>query len=183
MVQTPAQASLDIDVLHTLDSDSGIDGTVNGETLTGTAYGEQIDGMAGDDTLLGLDGDDFMITGGAGNDSLTGGAGSDTFVWIAGDEGTASTMAVDTITDFDASVSGDAIDLSQLLSGGTPETIDQFLDVAVVNGSTEISIHPSGAGGDVTQKIVLQDVDLSSLGDNNAILNTMLQNGNLHLDG
>nr|WP_246506578.1 Ig-like domain-containing protein [Kistimonas asteriae] len=175
-------ATLDIDVMHTLDSTGAIDGTVNGETLTGTAFGEQINGMAGNDTLLGLDGDDFMI-GGAGNDTLTGGAGSDTFVWIAGDEGTASTIAVDTITDFDASVSGDAIDLSQLLSGETPETIDQFLDVAVVNGSTEISIHPSGAGGDVTQKIVLQDVDLSSLGDNNAILNTMLQNGNLHLDG
>ncbi|GFS07481.1 poly(beta-D-mannuronate) C5 epimerase 3, partial [Elysia marginata] len=175
-------ATLDIDVMHTLDSAGSIDGTVSGETLTGTAYGEQIDGMAGDDTLLGLDGDDFMI-GGAGNDTLTGGAGSDTFVWIAGDEGTASTIAVDTITDFDASVSGDAIDLSQLLSSGTPETIDQFLDVAVVNGSTEISIHPTGEGGDVTQKIVLQDVDLSSLGDNNAILNTLLQNGNLHLDG
>ncbi|GAA4652839.1 VCBS domain-containing protein [Kistimonas scapharcae] len=175
-------ATLDIDVMHTLDSTGGIDGTVNGETLTGTAFGEQINGMAGDDTLLGLDGDDFMI-GGAGNDTLTGGAGSDTFVWIAGDEGTASTIAVDTITDFDASVSGDAIDLSQLLSGETPETIDQFLDVAVVNGSTEISIHPTGEGGDVTQKIVLQDVDLSSLGDNNAILNTLLQNGNLHLDG
>ncbi len=175
-------ATLDIDVLHAMDTTGALEGTANGDTLNGTAFSERIDGMAGDDTLLGLDGDDFMI-GGAGNDTLTGGAGSDTFVWIAGDEGTASTIAVDTITDFDASVSGDAIDLSQLISGGTPETIDHFLDVAVVDGSTEISIHPTGEGGDVTQKIVLQDVDLSSLGDNNAILNTLLQNGNLHLDG
>ena len=175
-------STLAIDVQHTLDSTEGISGTVGDETLTGTAFGEQIDGLAGMDTLIGNGGDDFLI-GGAGNDTLTGGTGSDTFVWIAGHEGTTSSVAIDTITDFNATAGGDAIDLSLLLSGETETTLDQYLNVNVTGGNTEIEVKPDGASGDVTQKIVLQGVDLSGLGDNTAILNTLLQNGNLHMDG
>ncbi len=175
-------STLAIDVQHTLDSTDGISGTVGDETLTGTAFGEQIEGLAGMDTLIGNGGDDFLI-GGVGNDTLTGGPGSDTFVWIAGHEGTSSSVAIDTITDFNATAGGDAIDLSLLLSGETETTLDQYLNVNVTGGNTEIEVKPDGASGDVTQKIVLQGVDLSGLGDNTAILNTLLQNGNLHIDG
>ncbi|WP_211825544.1 tandem-95 repeat protein [Kistimonas asteriae] len=175
-------ATLAIDVQHTLDSTGGISGTVGNDTLTGTAFGERIDGLAGMDTLIGNGGDDWLV-GGAGNDTLTGGAGSDTFVWIAGHEGTASSVAIDTITDFNATAGGDAIDLSLLLAGETETTLDQYLNVNVTGGNTEIEVKPTGAGGDVTQKIVLEGVDLSGLGDNTAILNTLLQNGNLHIDG
>ncbi len=175
-------STLAIDVQHTLDSTDGISGTVGDETLTGTAFGEQIEGLAGMDTLVGNGGDDWLV-GGAGNDTMTGGAGSDTFVWIAGHEGTSSSVAIDTITDFNATAGGDAIDLSLLLSGETETTLDQYLNVSVTGGNTEIDVTPAGAGGDVTQKIILEGVDLSGLGDNTAILNTLLQNGNLHIDG
>ena len=133
------------------------------DQLEGTQTADTLEGMVGNDTLLGNDGDDFLI-GGLGNDSLTGGDGSDTFVWIAGHEGTASEMAIDTITDFNASPGGDAIDLSQLLSGETEATLDQYLNVSVHSGNTEIDIKPAGAGGDVTQKIILEGVDLSGAG-------------------
>ena len=180
--------SVDNDIIEGGAGNDTLNGGAGNDLLIGGADNDIIDGGAGNDTLKGGAGNDLLIggagddilIGGAGNDTLTGGTGSDTFVWIADDE---SSMAVDTITDFSVGAQGDAIDLSQLLSGETAETIDQFLEIAVVDGSTEINVRPSGADGDVSQKIVLQDVDLSSLGDSNAILNSMLQNGNLSFDG
>ncbi len=118
-------------------------------------------------TFIGTDGDDVLV-GGAGNDILTGNDGSDIFVWNEGDEGTLATPAVDTVTDFSIA-QGDALNLADLLqgehdgSGVDADNLDQFLSFNWDGANTTVSIaHDALNSGDVTQKIVLQGVDLTA---------------------
>lgn len=116
-------------------------------------------GGAGNDVLFGQGGSDTLV-GGMGDDLLLGGSGADAFVWSAGDQGH------DRILDFTLGGSaGDALDLSDLLSGETPGSLSDYLNFAVVdNGgslSTLISVSPSGAGP-ATQTIELSGIDLAT---------------------
>lgn len=105
---------------------------------------------------------------------------------------------VDTISNF--SISADALDLRDLLQGESHAGIslgnlDTFLNVAVVNGDTEIRISSTGGfaggtynSGEENQRIVLDNVDLvASLGlapaaSNQDIIAAMLNNGKLITD-
>ncbi|WP_345193225.1 Ig-like domain-containing protein [Kistimonas scapharcae] len=147
-----------------------VDGTSGNEILNGTAQADHLSGLGGNDVLIGGDGDDL----------LTGGTGADIFRFNSGDEGTSSAPATDTIEDF-STADGDVLDLSDMLVGESAATIDSFLDLAFVNGNTEISVKDS-ANGQTVQKIVLDGVDLSSLGSEADILNSLLNNGNLDID-
>ena len=116
-------------------------------------------GEAGDDVLFGQGGNDTLI-GGMGDDLLIGGSGQDAFVWTAGDQGH------DRILDFTLGGSeGDALDLSDLLSGETSGSLSDYLNFAVVDSggalSTLISVSPSGAGP-ATQTIELAGIDLAT---------------------
>jgi large repetitive protein len=118
-------------------------------------------------TFVGTDGDD-VLAGGAGNDILTGNDGSDIFVWNEGDEGTQASPAVDTVTDFSVA-QGDVLNLADLLqgehdgSGVDADNLDQFLHFDWDGASTTVSIaHDALNSTDVTQKIVLQGVDLTA---------------------
>ncbi|MGG5870982.1 retention module-containing protein [Pseudomonas peli] len=116
-------------------------------------------GGAGNDVLFGQGGSDTLI-GGMGDDLLLGGSGADAFVWSAGNQGH------DRILDFTLGGSaGDALDLSDLLSGETSGNLSDYLNFAVVdNGgslSTLISVSPSGAGP-ATQTIELSGIDLAT---------------------
>lgn len=118
-----------------------------------------LDAGAGNDLLFGQGGNDTLI-GGMGDDLLLGGSGADAFVWSAGDQGH------DRILDFTLGGSaGDALDLSDLLSGETSGNLSDYLNFAVVdNGgslSTLISVSPSGAGS-ATQTIELSGIDLAT---------------------
>ena len=147
-----------------------VDGTSGNEILNGSAQADHLSGLGGNDVLIGGDGDDL----------LTGGTGADTFRFNSGDEGTSSAPATDTIEDF-STADGDVLDLSDMLVGESAATIDSFLDLSFVNGNTEISVK-DGANGQTVQKIVLDGVDLSSLGSEADILNNLLNNGNLDID-
>lgn len=116
-------------------------------------------GGAGNDVLFGQGGNDTLI-GGMGDDLLIGGSGQDAFVWTAGDQGH------DRILDFTLGGSeGDALDLSDLLSGETSGSLSDYLNFAVVDSSgsfsTLISVSPSGAGP-ATQTIELAGIDLAT---------------------
>jgi hypothetical protein len=131
-------------------------GETAGGTLGFSADGEEllIDGgtyvatlgtTGGNDTLSGGAGND-VLTGGSGADKLTGGAGSDTFVYQSVSDSTS--IAYDTITDFDASQ--DKFDLWNAVSvvdaaitGGRLRStfFDQDL-AAAVNAS---NLHPHDA--------------------------------------
>ncbi len=145
-------------------------GYAGNDSLSGGAGDDLLRGGSGNDTLLGGDGNDLII-GGKDNDTLTGGLGVDVFRWELGDQGTISSPAIDTITDFNpASVAsgGDVLDLRDLLQGeshlGTAVgNLEQFLHFSTANGNTVLQV--SGTGNVAVshdQTIILQNVDLTS---------------------
>jgi len=116
-------------------------------------------GGEGDDVLFGQGGNDTLI-GGMGDDLLIGGSGQDAFVWNAGDQGH------DRILDFTLGGSeGDVLDLRDLLSGQTSDSLSDYLNFAVVDSgglrSTLISVTPGGTGSP-TQTIELSGIDLAT---------------------
>nr|WP_298170558.1 retention module-containing protein [uncultured Pseudomonas sp.] len=116
-------------------------------------------GGAGSDLLFGQGGSDTLI-GGMGDDLLIGGSGQDAFVWNAGEQG------ADRILDFTpGGGAGDVLDLRDLLSGETPDSLADYLNFAVVDSggalSTLVSVSPSGTGP-ATQSIELSGIDLAA---------------------
>ncbi|MGB0360682.1 MAG: type I secretion C-terminal target domain-containing protein, partial [Endozoicomonas sp.] len=110
------------------------------------------------------------------------GNGIDTFTWSSGDAGSAATPAEDSITDFTTGSGGDILDLSDLLVDEESNSLDQYLHFEFSGGDTTIEISPE-ASGSVTQKVTLQNVDLSTLGASDAdIINNLINNGNLNTD-
>ncbi|WP_206680794.1 LamG-like jellyroll fold domain-containing protein [Endozoicomonas acroporae] len=148
--------------------------------MIGTESADIIKADSDSNTLLGEAGDDILF-GGAGNDTLTGGTGSDTFTWEAPDLGTAAAPAEDVITDFHLGQGGDVIHLDDILPSDHG-ALDQYLALNFDNGDTTLEITPQ-VGGDITQKIRLEGVDMSVLGNTDAeIINNLINNGNLSLD-
>ncbi|MEI6859034.1 MAG: type I secretion C-terminal target domain-containing protein, partial [Shewanella sp.] len=140
------------------------------DTLDGGTGNDLLFGQGGNDILIGGFGDDTLI-GGLGDDTLTGGtgsddAGSDTFIWSEGSTGT------DHITDFN--LTEDKLDLSDLLQGESSDNLEQYLHFTFDGGTTTIEIDANN-NGNVDQLIVLDGVDLSTLGATDvAIINGLL---------
>jgi len=148
-------------------------------TLLGGAANDILVGGAGNDTLIGGAGAD-AITPGAGNDTLTGGAGADTFKWTLSDQGASGSPAIDTIKDFDTTANSDKLDLRDLLQGESATTLDAYLDFSYSGTTTTIDIRPTGASGDMTQKIVLENFNITAYGANDAdIITKLLAEGKL----
>lgn len=103
-----------------------INGTEQGDFIFGNPEADQIFGLGGDDFILGDggndtveggDGDDELsggdgndllrggagldrLTGNVGADTLTGGADNDSFIWFVGNGADSTSLARDTVTDF-----------------------------------------------------------------------------------
>ncbi|WP_419534724.1 type I secretion C-terminal target domain-containing protein [Endozoicomonas sp.] len=104
------------------------------------------------------------------------------FKFNIGDIGTAAIPAQDTITDFNMS-EGDSLDLSSILVDEENNDLTQYLSFDQADPANPIVEVRDTAGGDITQKITLQGVDLSLLGSTDAeIINSMLNSGNLSTD-
>ena len=139
---------------------------------------DTLEGGAGNDTIIGSSGND-IITGGADNDTITTGTGRDRLVWQPGDEGSVGAPATDRITDFAVGASGDILDLHAFLTGEESTALDQFLHFHLDGSDTVIDVSRT-AGGDVVQHIVLENVDLTALGNSDAAIISQLQsNGQL----
>jgi Concanavalin A-like lectin/glucanases superfamily/Bacterial Ig domain/Bacterial cadherin-like domain/Cadherin-like domain/RTX calcium-binding nonapeptide repeat (4 copies) len=140
-----------------------------------------VEGDNVDNNLLGGAGDD-VIFGRQGSDTATGGAGSDTYVWVDGDQSSA-VVPVDVISDFQRGTDGDLLDLRDLLQGENVANVTDYLQFESDGTDTVVSIDSKGnAGASVDQQIVLEGVDLTLLGNNQAIANQLLGDGNLHID-
>ncbi|WP_342618639.1 retention module-containing protein [Rhodoferax sp. GW822-FHT02A01] len=149
-----------------LGAESGRSG--GNDVIYGEAGNDRIYGQEGNDTIDGGAGDDW-IRGGTGNDTLTGGVGADVFAWSLGDQGTSSAKAVDHITDFQANMAGEAIDLRDLLQGehsaaamgGTAASgsLTQFVKFDLTtDGKLEMLVtHDPVHNSGVTQAIVLDN--------------------------
>ncbi|WP_281648882.1 LamG-like jellyroll fold domain-containing protein [Parendozoicomonas sp. Alg238-R29] len=139
-----------------------------------------ISGGSSDNTLIGTGGADTLL-GGGGDDILTGGGGIDFFTWEDGDQGNSVTPAVDTVTDFTAG--SDVLNLSDLLPEAAAGDLDQYLSLSTTDGTTTIDVSTT-AGGPVVQKIVLDNVDLTSLygtSDTTTLINNLTNDGNLQV--
>ncbi|WP_373973954.1 Ig-like domain-containing protein [Chitinibacter sp. SCUT-21] len=173
------------------------DDVVFGEGGTDVLYGNSGDdklfGGLDNDALRGGDGKDLLV-GGAGNDVLRGDAGSDVFKWTLGDQGTAGAPARDIIMDFNNAKSGnaagevDSLDLRDLLQGENSGTLTQYLHFEKSGSDTIVHISSKGefSGSNWTTKedqvITLQGVDLTTAGNDQAIIADLLKNGKLITD-
>ncbi|MCB1802732.1 MAG: tandem-95 repeat protein, partial [Gammaproteobacteria bacterium] len=160
-----------------------ISGLAGDDVLVGTDLDDTLDGGAGVDQLRGDAGNDILV-GGSGNDILTGGAGADTFAWNAMDGGTAGFPSIDTITDFNLA-DGDALDLHDLLQDEELSgDLTAYLSFEVDGADTIVHVSSSGGfdngyrANAEDQTIVLQNVDLSALGGNDALIIDALIAGN-----
>ncbi|MFK0090976.1 immunoglobulin-like domain-containing protein, partial [Pseudomonas sp. NPDC090592] len=143
----------EFDISGTNDGNDTLLGGNGNDILFGQGGNDTLDGGKGNDILLGGSGKDTLI-GGLGNDILIGGSGADTFVWKAGDYGN------DVIKDFKVA-EGDRIDLKDLLQGEKGSTIDNYLKLTTVEGTTTLQVSSEGklnaeggvANADVTIKL------------------------------
>ena len=164
----------DDDQRHLLDDDT------SGDIVRGTAHNDNLSGGDSDDTIAGEGGHD-IIHGGLGNDILSGGGGDDIFVWTAGDRDPSGTPLVDTIKDFSmnnlAGKGDDQIDLRDLLSGATEDTLDNYLAISRVGDNAELHIYADGnPNGAATQVIVLENVYATHSGvDNDMDMNELIK--------
>jgi Ca2+-binding RTX toxin-like protein len=168
----------------------GEDGT---DVLYGNAGNDKLFGGADNDAVRGGDGND-LLSGGAANDVLRGDAGSDVFKWSLGDQGTAGAPARDIIVDFNNVKAGNAkgdvdqLDLRDLLQGENSGTLTQYLHFEKSGSDTIVHISSKGEfsganwGSKEDQVITLQGTDLTALGNDQAIITNLLNNGKLITD-
>ncbi len=139
-----------------------------------------IAGTSADDSLEGLLGDD-IIFGSTGSDTVSGGEGRDTFLWMASD----ADGSTDTVLDFQQGSDGDVLDFTALLQGESEDTatLDAYFDFASEDGvSTTISIDAEGDASGADLELVIANVDLTLIGDDQAILQSLIDQGNLLVD-
>ena len=163
-------------------------GGAGNDTITATGSGSHLlVGGIGNDTLTGGTGTDWLI-GGKGNDTMTGGTGADTFVWQLADNGTTAAPAVDTVKDFTTGAAGDKLNLSDLLQGENSGNLTQYMHFTTDGTNTTISISSTGAftganyGTATDQTIVLSNINLTTIGNDTAIINQLKTNSNLITD-
>ncbi|WP_027611113.1 retention module-containing protein [Pseudomonas sp. URIL14HWK12:I6] len=146
------------DVSGAHDGNDTLLGGAGNDILFGSGGNDLLDGGKGNDILLGGTGNDTLI-GGQGNDILIGGSGADTFVWKAGDTGN------DVIKDFNAN-EGDRIDLRDLLQGETGSTIDNFLKITTVDGTSSLQVSSAGKFNSGDAAAATPDVTIKLEGNN-----------------
>ncbi len=151
------------DVSGAHDGNDTLLGGAGNDILFGSGGTDLLDGGKGNDILLGGTGNDTLI-GGQGNDILIGGSGGDTFVWKSGDTGS------DVIKDFKAS-EGDRIDLRDLLQGETGSTIDNFLKITTVDGTSSLQVSSAGKFNSGDAAAATPDVTIKLEGNNWASAN------------
>jgi Ca2+-binding RTX toxin-like protein len=180
------------DTINAGDGNDMVYGGAGNDTINGQGGNDWLYGGVGADRLDGGVGNDQLV-GGAGNDILIGGSGADTFRWEFGDKGTAGAPASDVINDFDLVANSDRLDLRDLLvgeaHGGTDVgNLGNYLHFEQSGANTVIQISTAGAFsggynvGAVDQRITLNNVDLTSLGSDQQIIQNLLTNGKLITD-
>ncbi|MCX2688486.1 type I secretion C-terminal target domain-containing protein, partial [Pseudomonas sp. DCB_AW] len=157
----------EFDISGANDGKDFLSGGNGNDILFGQGGDDTLDGGKGNDILLGGTGKDILI-GGQGDDILIGGSGADTFVWKSGDVGN------DVIKDFKVA-EGDRIDLKDLLQFEKGSTIDNYLKITTVDGTSTLQVSSEGklnatgglANADVTIK--LEGVNWSNTSINSLI--------------
>lgn len=142
-----------------------VDGDDQNNTIQGSDGDDVIQGLNGDDVIRGGDGNDTLhggagedkIGGGFGSDILTGGADGDHFIFD--NQGAFG----DTITDFEPSV--DKITLTGALNNSnlSDKTFADVINFIQSSGDTIIQMSPNATAGDWVTVATLQNIQSSSL--------------------
>lgn len=145
---------------------------INGSVLDVSETGRDVlIGGAGNDTFYGEGGDDLLVVG-LGADRIYGGAGNDTIAYDVMDS------LIDIIFGFETGVNGDHLNLSALLEGfDSGDVVSNFVQLANVNGGTEVRVNADGDVGGAFTTIALIDGGVGG-----ASLNDMLAQGNMVLN-
>ncbi|SEB79285.1 type I secretion C-terminal target domain (VC_A0849 subclass) [Maribacter dokdonensis] len=147
----------EIDFITFINSSNGSDSTYSNLRLydtVGDTDDNVIRGSTLHDTISGLDGDDILY-GQDGFDTLIGGLGADTFVF----ETASAFNDVDVVSDFNVA-EGDALDLSELLSGydATQDAIADFIQITDNGTDTTVSVDADGGADAFLQIATLTGV-------------------------
>ncbi|WP_020210841.1 tandem-95 repeat protein, partial [Gilvimarinus chinensis] len=182
------------DELHGGSGDDILEGQANEDTLYGgdgddtLSGGSEMDslyGGAGDDTLYGGNNSDVLV-GGAGNDVLYGGSenwGGDIFEWSLADVGASGQPAEDVVADFNVNLTGETLDLTDLLSNGLAGgDLSSYMNFSE-GASGELVIHISSQGNLGSDNYTQQDQQITLSGVNYVsteavdIMSSLLANG------
>ena len=145
---------LDDGTTISLTSDYIFTGTAGADSITATSQNDVLYGLDGSDYLYGGNGDDVLY-GGGGADMLYGQGGADTFAFESGSAFTAS----DNIQDFNL-VDGDALDISDVLSGYDPLTdaITDFVQITESGSNSYLNVDADGGADNFVQIAYLYNV-------------------------
>jgi Ca2+-binding RTX toxin-like protein len=164
-----------------------LDGT---KLIVGTSGVDTLTGGAANDTISGGDGNDTII-GGKGDDVLTGGLGADVFKWNLNDAGVSGSPALDVIKDFSLA-QGDKLDLRDLLvddakGGDNLGNLTEYLHFETDGSNTIVKVSSqgnftSGAYAETDQVIVLEGINLTTLGNDAQIIQNLITNNKLITD-
>ncbi|MEM9213332.1 MAG: hypothetical protein AAGD25_03210 [Cyanobacteria bacterium P01_F01_bin.150] len=148
-------------------SHDDIRGGKGNDKLFGGKGNDELRGGKGRDRLVGQQGNDRLV-GGLGNDVLIGGPGRDTYVYQSLRDG------VDTIRKFEANK--DVFDLTEIFKNSIFTGDNDFLrfinyvELAEVNGSTEVRVDADGNGSDTAMMTLAVVQGRTGLSSTNFIL-------------
>jgi Ca2+-binding RTX toxin-like protein len=160
-----------------------IDGGDGNDTIFGDRYNFH-SGVIGNDTLHGGNGDDW-IEGSSGSDLLDGGDGADTLIGGDGRDTfeVGKIGGLDTVLDFQGGAGGEALDLSDVLSGydGVTSDANDFVKFTSVGDDTLVQVDADGVGGSVgfIDIVLLKGVSLTDVGQAIADGNLILQSSEM----
>ncbi len=175
--QTAVELASDgLDAVLTTLHTARLDANVENLQFTGTGRFTGI-GNELNNSLQGGAGNDVLI-GGRGDDALFGGLGADVFKWELADA-VAGNAAVDTIFDFDLRPpvnGGDRLNLGGLLTTDDRVDLARALHFSSDGSNTTLEVHHAGST-EVLQSIVLRGFDLTTRGDDSAIVQSLVDSG------
>ncbi|MCB9963605.1 MAG: type I secretion C-terminal target domain-containing protein [Rhodospirillales bacterium] len=168
------------DTIHGDDGDDNIFGGGGDDILYGDAGNDTVCGAEDDDVLLGGSGNDSLygkggddvLIGGSGDDLLEGGAGRDVFVFQSFDG------SLDTITDFEAGVGKDILNLTDLLAGFDPLTdlLSDFVQLTTTGSDVTLLIDSDGGADSFVSIALLKG------GVGGASVQDLVDDGNIVID-
>ncbi len=162
------------------------DGNGNSDTATATitTIGVSTDPAAAAVAALLINDTLPTIDGGVGDNTLSGSPGAEAFAWEQGDGGSFNDPAIDTISKFNLS-EGDVLNIGDLLVGNTSDLTDylrfeQDGQDAVMHISSNGQFDSGYVASGEDQRIVLENVDLNTLGSTDQqIIDSLLAGNNL----
>ena len=111
------------------------------------------------------------------------GGSSDLYIWNASNDESNTALNTDNIAQFTLGSNGDTLQLNDLLlETQTEDQLDQFLHFSYDGQDTTIEINANQGNVD-HHFLVLNNMDLTTIGNDGEIIQQLIQQGNLDIAG